>query len=227
MIADGVIGELQRIDAQYYQGWINPFIHEAEKRAGVWRLDPAKSGISCCIGDIGLHAFNLIEYTTGHEVKTLLSDLNYLYEDNELDVDGTVLLRFDGKTKGVVRASQIATAEENNIVIQVYGRKGFIKWAQEDPTYLHVGLEGQPVQTYKPGNDYNSQFAKDSTKMAPGHPEGIFDAMGNLYRGMAKAVRGEKLEPGEFPTVKDGVRGMHFIEQVVESHKQGNVWVNL
>ncbi|MEP2024755.1 MAG: Gfo/Idh/MocA family oxidoreductase [Reichenbachiella sp.] len=226
MIANGEIGDIQRVDVQYYQGWINPFIHEKEKRKSVWRLDPTKSGISCCIGDIGLHAFNLAEYTTGLQVDRLLSDLNYLYEDNSLDVDGTVLIRM-GKAKGVIRSSQIATGEENNLTIQVYGKEGGLKWCQENPTELTLLKEGKPIQTLKPGNPYNARFTKESTKMAPGHPEGIFDAMGNIYKGMAKAIREEESNDGEYPTVLDGVRGMQFIEKVVESNRDGNVWKTL
>lgn len=224
MIANGELGEIQRVDAQYYQGWINPFIHESEKRKEVWRLDPKQSGISCCIGDIGLHAFNLVEYTTGLTVDSLLSDLNYLYEDNMLDVDGTVLIRM-GKTKGVIRASQIATGEENNLTIQVYGKEGGLKWCQENPTELTLLKEGKPIQILKPGNPYNAQLTVDSTKMAPGHPEGIFDAMGNIYKGVARAIRQEKPLAGEYPTVHDGVRGMQFIEKVVQSNRDGNVWI--
>ena len=46
------------------------------------------------MGDIGVHAFNLIEYTTGLEIKEVLSDLSQVKEDVALDLDGTVLLRF-------------------------------------------------------------------------------------------------------------------------------------
>ena len=106
MINKGVIGEVQRVDLQYYQGWINPIIHDSVKRSKTWRLQPDKSGISCCIGDIGTHAFDMLEYVTGMEVQELLSDLNYVYDDNPMDVDGTILIRFSDKIKGVIRASQ-------------------------------------------------------------------------------------------------------------------------
>ena len=114
MIRRGVLGTIQKVDLQYYQGWINPVIHNPEERSKVWRLDPEKAGLSCCIGDIGTHAFDMLEYVTGMEVKKLLADLNYMYEDNPLDVDGTILIRMSEYCKGVIRASQIATAEENN-----------------------------------------------------------------------------------------------------------------
>lgn len=227
MIAEGAIGEIQKVDAQYYQGWINPVIHDKEKRASVWRLDPAKAGQSCCMGDIGVHAFNMVEYTTGLKTAKVLSDLNTLYEDNPLDIDGTAMLRFDNGVRGLVRASQIATAEENNLRIAVYGTKGSLKWEQENPNYLYHLQEGEPMHVLKPGHEYNSEFAAISTKMAPGHPEGIFDSMANIYLGTAKAIRGEEYIDGAFPTIRDGVRGMKFIEAVLASTADGNTWTEI
>lgn len=227
MIAAGEIGEIQKIDVQYYQGWINSIIHNKEERNSIWRLDPEKGGISCCIGDIGTHAFDMIEYVSGLEVKELLADLNYVYSDNKMDVDGTVLLRFSEFVKGVLRSSQIATGEENNFAVKIYGKKAGLKWEQENPNYLYKLEDGQPIKVLKPGHEYNSALALDGSKLPPGHPEGIFDSMGNIYKGVARAINGEKYHPAEFPTMKDGIRGMNFIEKVVSSHASGNVWVKL
>jgi len=227
MIKAGELGKIHKVDARYYQGWINPIIHDAEKRASVWRLDPAKAGISSCMGDIGVHAFNMVEYTTGLQIKSLLCDFNYLYEDNLMDVDGTVLIRMDSHVKGVIRASQVATGEENGLAISIYGEKGGLRWEQERPNFLYRMSDTEALQVYKPGHVYNSELSLDGTKLPPGHPEGIFDAMGNIYRGVARAIRGESYNDGEFPTMTDGVRGLNFIEATVASHKGGNIWVDL
>jgi predicted dehydrogenase len=228
LIAKGVLGTIQRIDAQYYQGWINSIIHGTGSRiTGIWRLDPKHAGVSSCMGDIGVHAFNLIEYTTGLEVKEVLSDLNSVKEDVRLDLDGTVLIRYGKKLKGVIRASQVCGGEENNITIAVYGSKASLKWAQENPNYLHMLSDSGPSTVYKPAHDYNGKLAESSHTMPPGHPEGIYEALANIYKGAAKSIRGQKFDPGEFPTVHDGVRGMKFIHSVVESNKAGNIWVKL
>jgi predicted dehydrogenase len=227
MIANGDIGKVQKIDAQYYQGWINPIIHDKDKRKNTWRLDPEKSGISCCIGDIGTHAFDMVEYMSGLRVNSILADLNYLYEDNQMDIDGTVLIHCDNDVKGVIRASQIATGEENNFTVQIYGDKAGLKWEQENPNYLYLLEDGHPLRVLKPGHGYNSDLSLDGTKLPPGHPEGIFDSMGNIYKGVARAIRNEDYDHGEFPTIIDGLRGMDFIEKAVESHKKGNVWVEI
>ncbi len=227
MIKAGALGKIHKVDAVYYQGWINTIIHDKKKRSSVWRLDPKKAGISSCMGDIGVHAFNMVEYTTGLKVKSILSDFNYLYKDNKMDVDGTVLIRMAEHVKGVIRSSQVATGEENGLAIAIYGEKAAFRWEQENPNYLYILSDTKPTQVYKPGHAYNSKLSLDGTKLPPGHPEGIFDSMANIYKGTAKAIRGRKYNDGEFPTMLDGVRGMNFIEATVESHKGGNVWVKL
>ena len=227
MIKSGIIGDVQRVDLQYYQGWINPIIHDNSMRSKTWRLQPEKSGISCCIGDIGTHAFDMLEYVTNMKVKELLSDLNYVYDDNKMDVDGTILIRFSDKIKGVIRTSQIATGEENNFTVAIYGKKGGLKWEQQNPNYLYHLSENEPLKVLKPGHDYNSDFAKLSAKLPPGHPEGMFDSMANIYHGVAREINKSIEFEREYPSLNDGLRGMLFIEKAVESHKNGNKWVTL
>ena len=227
MIRAGELGKIHKVDARYYQGWINSVIHDPESRSKVWRLDPEKAGISSCMGDIGVHAFNMVEYTTGLKIKSLLCDFNYLYDDNQMDVDGTVLIRLGKHVKGVIRSSQVATGEENGLAIRIYGEKAALLWEQERPNFLYKISDTGPAQIYKPGHAFNSELSLDGTKLPPGHPEGIFDAMANIYLGVARAIRGEKYNDGEFPTMLDGVRGLNFIEATVASHKAGNIWVDM
>jgi predicted dehydrogenase len=228
IISKGILGTIQRIDAQYYQGWINSIIHGTESRiTGVWRLDPQHAGISSCMGDIGVHAFNLIEYTTGLEVKEVLSDLNSVKEDVKLDLDGTVLLRFSDRLKGVIRASQVCGGEENSLTIAVYGSKASLKWEQENPNFLYMLSDSEPTKIFKPAHGYNDKLAEAGHTMPSGHPEGIYEALANIYKGAAKSIRSEIFNPAEFPTVHDGVRGMKFIHSVVESNNKGNSWIKL
>ena len=227
MISQGIIGDIQRVDSTYFQGWINDIIHDKDKRNSTWRLNPEVSGISSCLADIGTHAFNMLELVCGMKVKKILADLNNLYEDNPLDIDVSVLVRMENGCKGTIRSTQIATGLENNLNISVYGSKGSLSWEQENPNYLYYYTNDKPLQVLKPGHPYNSKISLDGTKLPAGHPEGIFDAMGNIYRGVARAIRGEKNEKGEFPTIEEGVRGMDFIEKAVKSNENGNIWLEL
>jgi predicted dehydrogenase len=226
MISQDAIGEVQKVDAQYYQGWINPIIHSSETRMDTWRLDPKKSGISCCIGDIGTHAFDMLEYLTQLTIDKVLADLNYLYDDNKMDIDGSILIRCTNGVKGIIRASQIATGENNNFAVMIYGKKGGLKWEQENPRVLYFMQEGKEVQILKSEN-IDTDLLTEDAKLPPGHPDEIFDAMANIYKGAAKAINHQEYDPGEFPTIIDGVRGMNFIESVVESHEKGNVWITI
>jgi predicted dehydrogenase len=224
MIGDGAIGTIQKVHVQYYQGWINPLLRDPAGRRAVWRLDPTQGGDSSCIGDIGVHCFNLVEYTTGLRIERLLADTDTGTPDNALDVDGSVLLRLTGNVPGVLCASQIATAEENNLQLAVYGRAGALKWAQETPQRLEFLQEGQPLRVLTAGQPYNAAPARAASKLPPGHPEGFTDAMGNLYRGVARAINGEPFGLGAFPDIDAGVRGMRFIEAVLKSASSGNQW---
>jgi predicted dehydrogenase len=227
MLAAGMIGPVQKVHAQYYQGWINPVLRDANKRHNVWRLDPAQAGSSSCMGDIGVHCFNLIEYTTGLRIERVLADTDTGSPDNPLDVDGSVLLRLSGNVPGVLCASQIATAEENNLQLAVYGGTGALKWAQEVPQRLEFLQEGKPASVLTAGQPFNAPQARAASKLPPGHPEGFSDAMGNLYRGVARAINGEPFDAGDFPGIEAGVRGMRFIEAVLKSAATGNEWCSV
>lgn len=227
MIENGAIGRIHRVDVQYYQGWINTVIHDVASRAGVWRLDPKRGGQSCCLGDIGVHAFNLLEYTTGLRVERVLADINTLYPDNALDVDASVLVQMDSGAKGVVRTSQIATGEENNLQLAVYGRTGGLKWAQEEPNQLEFLQEDKPLTVFKAGHSFNLPPAREASKLPPGHPEGLIDAMGNIYKGVARAINGLPGDAGDYPGISAGVRAMRFMEAALASARAGGGWIPL
>ena len=227
MVANGEIGKVHKVDAQYLQGWLNPVVHDKEKRSSTWRLNPKVSGISCCVGDIGTHAFNMVELVAGSNVKKILSHLNNLYDDNPMDVDANILIQLENGANGTIRSSQIATGEENNLRISIYGDKGGLKWEQENPNYLYHLSDNEPMRVLKTAHPYNYDISNISTKIPPGHPEGIFDSMGNIYNGVAKAIKKQKFDSVEFPSIDEGVRGMDFIEKAVKSHQSGNIWMNL
>lgn len=228
LIARGTLGTIQRIDAQYYQGWINSIIHgEPGRIKGLWRLDSKQTGISSCMGDIGVHAFNLIEYTTGLEIKEVLSDLSAVKDGIRMDLDGTVMIRFSNKLKGVIRTSQVCSGEENNLQIAVYGSKASLKWSQENPNYLTLLSDSLPTKIFKPAHGYNCRMAEDAHTLPAGHPEGVYEALANIYKGVARSIREEKPAAGEFPTVHEGVRGMKFIHAVIKSNSKGNTWVKV
>ena len=230
MIADGVIGKLHKVDAQYLQGWLNPVIHEKEKRNSTWRLNPEKSGISCCVGDIGTHAFNMVELVTGMKVKSVLADLNTLYEDNPMDVDANILIQFSTNMKGTIRSSQIATGEENNFRLSIYGDKGAVHWKQENPNYATLSKVGVTNQIITRGGSIKQEGSSYNVRIPAGHPEGYLEAFAQIYSDAADVIQNKENKSELIkilPNIDDGLQIMKFINASVDSSKNNSAWVDL
>ncbi len=231
MISRGELGKIRKVVSEYPQGWLSDPIERENQTQASWRTDPARSGKSGCMGDIGTHALNLAEYVTGLQVTELCADLSVLVEGRPLDDDGNVLVRYNNGARGIIYASQISAGEENGLRIRVYGEKGGIEWVQAEPNRLEVKWTDRPMEIRKPGNPYMSSIAQFNTRMPPGHPEGLIEAFANIYRNVAICIQSrlEKKDPPvealDFPNVYDGLRGMQFIDRLVESSESKMKWV--
>jgi predicted dehydrogenase len=196
-------------------------------------MDPNCSGVSNCVGDIGTHAENLVQYVTGLEIKEIAADLSTYIPGRLLDDDANMLVRYKGGAKGVLHASQISTGDENNLNIRVYGTLASLEWHQEHPNELIVKYLDQPRQTHRRGNSYNGAACKKYTRTPFGHPEAFIEAFANIYRAASEAItdrlEGRKAPKGgyDFPSIDDGVTGMAFIEAAVKSSKGNARWTKL
>jgi predicted dehydrogenase len=230
MVRRGDLGKILKIVAEYPQGWLLPVSDEQNKE--IWRMDPAKSGASCCIGDIGTHAENLGRYITGLEIEELCADFTTFVEGRQLEDDGSLLLHYQGGARGVILASQISAGEENDVNVRVYGTKASLEWHQEQPNELTVKYPDAPRRIFRRGNPYVSDITKRFTRLPFGHPEAFIEAFANIYLEAAGAIEaevsGQRLPNDlDFPTVDDGVKGMAFITAAVQSAKNGCVWTKM
>lgn len=229
-VKNGKLGEIRKVFVTYPQGWLSTFLEASDNKQASWRTDPSRSGKAGAMGDIGTHAFNLAEYISGLQVTKICADLNIVVEGRKLDDDGSVLLKFNNGASGVLMASQIMAGEENNLTIQVYGEKGGLEWKHSDPNTLLLKWLDEPAQIYRAGTNYLSDVAKHNTRTPAGHPEGYIEAFANLYRNFALCVKASikgkqpKEEWLDFPGIEDGVRGMAFIENVIESGRSERKW---
>jgi predicted dehydrogenase len=232
-IRSGKLGTLRKVVVEYPQGWLSSRLEAGSHKQADWRTDPARAGISCCMGDIGSHAENLAEYITGLKIKQVCADLTAFVDGRLLDDDGSVLLRFEKGVKGVLMASQISAGDENEFKIRVYGEKGSLEWLQTDPNTLWIKYLNEPIQKLKAGNAYLSEKARLHCLITAGHPEGFLEAFANIYRNFGMALRAHLFgehwdrELYDFPTVTDGVRGMAFIEAVVASSRSEQKWLDI
>lgn len=230
LVQSGKIGAIRKVYVEYRQGWLSK-LSEREGNAGAaWRTDAKKSGKSGVMGDIGTHAFNLAEYISGLEVSELCANLNVVVENRALDDDGAVLLKFNNGATGVLMATQVAAGEENNLSIRIYGELGGIEWHQQEPNSLLLKWYDKPMETLRAGSGYLSDIARHNCRTPGGHPEGYLEAFANIYRNftltLAALIDGTTVnsEVVEFPSVKEGIRGMAFIENVVKSNESGEKW---
>lgn len=230
LVRHGVLGDIRKVLVEYVQDWLMDSVEKTGNKQAVWRTDPTKSGISGCIGDIGTHAENLLEFITGVKITSLCADLTTFVEGRALEDDANMLLRLENGGKGMLTCSQIAAGEENNLTIRIYGSKAGLEWHQMEPNTLFFKEPGKPQQILRTGLPYMSDEAKAATRLPAGHPEGFLEAFANLYKMIVADIR--RVEEGNkplggYPTVYDGLRGMQFVTKAVESSHNGSAWVNL
>lgn len=236
-IANGELGRLRKVYVEYTQGWLSQRIELQGGNNAGWRTNPETTGKAGCMGDIGTHAWHLAEYVTGLKVQEVCADLQTYVEGRLVDDDGASLLRMEKGVTGVLMATQIATGEANNIRLRIYGDKGGLEWRQMDSNRLILRWGDKPSEElYMGNNEFLSDLAKWNTRTPAGHPEGFIEAFANIYRNFALTVMAKENgeEPDElisdFPTVYDGVRGMQFVEMMVQSAKDEETkwkrWIN-
>ena len=229
----GEMGTVRKVLVEYLQDFLMVPHEKLGQKQAAWRVDPAQAGIGGTMGDVGTHCVNLLEYVTGDLITELCADKSTFLPDRTLDEDVNALLRFRGGGKGVLSISQVATGEENGLILRVYASEGAIKWAHENPNYLEVYRYGEPRQILTRAQGYLSEPAASSTRIPPGHPEGYLEGFATIYVGVVEAIRrhidGNPMNTRDydFPTVHDGLRGMQFIYKTVESCNSRSTWVTM
>lgn len=234
MILGGELGEINAFRSNYIQGWLRTRLESSDQKQAAWRTDPSKSGAAGCFGDIGTHAYNLARYMTGLLPDSVSCHLKIFAEGRKLDDYGHAVVRMENGALGTVTASQISHGRENDLFIEVDGTKGALSWRQEEPNTLVVRKNGEPHKLYtRNGGPYMTPIAAASCRLPSGHPEAFFEAFANVYRfaydAMIERAEGKKFAAVDtiYPNVNDGVEGMYFIRQCVESSRQAGVWLPL
>ena len=233
LVSEGELGAVRRVVVEYPQGWLATRLESAGVKQAVWRTDPNIAGASSCMGDIGTHCENLAEYITGFRITEMCADLTTFVGGRGLDDDGSVLLRFDGGARGVLWASQVAVGQENSLRIRIYGEKGGMEWRQEEPNTLVVHRLDRPTEIRRTATDFVGAAASANARLPAGHPEGYIEGFANIYNSFADALsqvlEGNEVDESkvDYPNVRDGVRGMAFLEAVVGSSNSDRKWVQV
>ena len=232
MIANGELGTIRVVQAEYAQDWLTEAAEESGSKQAEWRTDPAKSGAGGSIGDIGTHAFNLLSFVTGLRTEELAAELHRFVPGRRVDDNAHILLRFESGARGMLWSSQVAPGNENGLKLRIYGDKGGLEWCQEEPNKLWFTPFGEPKRLITRNGAGAGPAAARMSRIPPGHPEGYLEGFANIYAEAARAIRarqaGEPLPPEViFPTVQDGVDGLKFIDACVRSSEQNGSFVKL
>lgn len=228
MVADGTLGTIRLVQAEYPQDWLTETV---DNKQAQWRTDPDRAGAGC-IGDIGVHAFNLACFVSGLEVEELSADMHSFVDGRRVDDNCHILLRWRGGARGMLWSSQVAPGNENALRLRVYGTRGGLEWAQENPNQLWFTPFGEPKRLITRGGAGSGAAAGRVTRIPPGHPEGYLEGFANLYTEAASAIvarrKGEAVSDEVlFPTVQDGLKGVAFIDACQRSSKRNAAWVTL
>lgn len=233
MVAAGELGAIRVVQVEYAQDWLT----EASEQTGTnkqaeWRTDPERSGAGGSVGDIGTHAHNLACFVTGLTVEKLSADLQSFVPGRRVDDNAHVMLRFAGGARGMLWCSQVAPGCENGLRLRVFGEKGGLEWAQEDPNYLWFTPFGEPKRLLTRRGAGAIDAANAVSRTPGGHPEGYLEGFANIYAGAAQAIRAAQTGGRDpvldvLPGLEEGLAGMRFIDACVRSSGGDAAWVSL
>lgn len=244
-VAAGELGTVRKVLVEYTQGWLAEPVERGDNAQARWRLDPGQAGEAGCMGDIGVHAFNLVEHVTGMAVTELCATLEQVVAGRVLDDDGAVLLRFDNGATGSLIASQVCTGDENELRLRVYGDRASLDWRQPEPNSLLIKRNDGPTELLRTGMPCVGDASRALTRVPAGHPEGYIEAFANLYRMFAAQLRAVETgsrgarasetgprddrasEDCAVPGIEAALRGMAFIDTVVRAAVSDTKWHRL
>lgn len=229
-IAQGKLGAIRTVMAEYPQGWL-AYEGEWGGKQGTWRCDPEQAGGTNCLGDLGTHVENLVSSVTGLKIKRVLAKMDCLVPGRVLDDNDVVLVEYEGGATGCYWTSQVAIGHDNDLRIRIYGENGSILWRQEQSDIVTI-IEKDGVITERHRGGALDPSAAAYGRLPAGHTEGWLEAMANLYRSFLTCLRARddgSFRPDmiDFPTVHDGAEGIFFLHACLKSSENGNIWVDL
>ncbi len=231
MIARGDLGAIRLVKAEFSHGH-HADAADADNPRVRWRYDPAQAGVSAQFADCGIHAMHMASFVTGQEVTTLSADTVSCIASRELEDDAMVNFRMDGGTVGRLWTSSIAIGRQHGLTIQVFGEKGGLRWAQEQPNQLYYMPLNERLQIIERGEGNLSPEADRTTRVTVGHAEGMPLAFANIYKDLAEAIHATKekrdIDPAAnlFPRAEAGLRSMAAVAAVAESGASNAAWVD-
>ncbi len=233
MVADGQLGEIRLVQVEYVQGG-KAAENDPDPAAGPlpWRYDPARSGPSLIMGDIGTHAHNLVSFVTGVEVAEISAEVGAIVPNRQVDDYAGALLRFANGARGCMWVTQAAAGVENSLKLRVSGTKGSIQWWQEHPNIMDFLPIDGPAQIRTRNGPGASPLSVRGSRVLKGHPEGFHEGFANIYTDASEAIAARRAGGAadplalHFPTAEDGARGVKFVRAAIDSSNANGAWTD-
>ncbi|MBS0126163.1 Gfo/Idh/MocA family protein [Thetidibacter halocola] len=231
MVTRGDLGRIRLVVAEFAHGH-HADAADADNPRVRWRYDPAQAGVSAQFADCGIHALHMASFVTGQEVESLSADIVSCIESRVLEDDAQVNFRMTGGTVGRLWTSSVAIGRQHGLTIQVFGEKGGLRWAQEQPNQLYWMPLGRRLEVIERGEAGLYPEAARASRVTVGHAEGMPLAFANIYRDLAEAIRARSEDRAPdpaadlFPRAEDGLRSMAAVYAVAESGRDAGRWVD-
>jgi predicted dehydrogenase len=232
LVASGRIGALRGVQAEYLGSGLAAQVELLPDAAKRWRLDPARSGPSLVLGDIGTHAHHLVTYVCGEPFASLSAEVGTLMPERRVHDYAQLRFRLQGGARGTMTLCQGAAGVENHILLRVIGADGHLEWRHAAHNELRLcPLDGYPMVLSR-GHATLSPAARHATRFPrTGHPEGLHEAFANLYADLAEQAAARRLGmPADplsctAPGAAEGLAGLRFVEACLASEASGGAWL--
>ncbi len=239
LVAQGRIGAVRHVRAQYLQDWI------ADPSAPMsWRLDKTKAG-SGALGDIGAHIVDLAQFITGESVTGVSAVLETFVRERpvsdgftglagsssgtgetaEVTVDDAAvfLARLSGGGLATFEATRFAYGRKNAIRLEVNGSAGSLAFDFEDMNVLHFFDADEPAATagFRRIVVTEPEHAYVSAWWPAGHGLGYEHAFTHQVVDLVRAIGAGEAPT---PTFADGLQVQRVLDAVERSAASSSIW---
>jgi len=250
-IATGEIGPPHFLHGCYLQDWL---IKDTDYS---WRVEPEKGGASAAVADIGSHWCDLAEHVSGLRIVEVLGVMSTIVRhrrkpassreafaesrsaepsgppqgevvDVKVEDLASVLLRFDNGAIGSVSVGQVCAGHKNDLVLEVCGRNGSIRWRQEQQNELWLGHRERANEILQKDPSLVGGDVRHYARLPGGHQEGWADAFANVIRDVYEVIASnqtaperQQRRPPTFATFEDGYRAVRIVEAILKSASTG------